>query len=184
MKRWQIVTSWNRELQTGKKDNTLSELQILEGIYEHLSAIEELPSRISSLSSRVSRVECSRNDSIYGALVYSIDTYKELQVHKALIEDVQTGVQMNIHTLGYIKSEQKDQIKADKEQMEEILKIKEESTRRFKVLVGMIVALMVILWVVFIVVTFWRKCTYFYWGFGILTRKYEEYSLICGLANW
>ena len=87
-------------------------------------------------------------------MVYSIDTYKELQVHKALIEDVQTGVQMNIHTLGYIKSEQKDQIKADKEQMEEILKIKEESTRRFKVLVGMIVALMVILWVVFIVVTF------------------------------
>lgn len=112
-----------------KKDNALSELQILEGIYEHLSAIEELSSRISSLSSRVSRVECSRNDSIYGALVYSIDTYKELQVHKALIEDVQTGVQMNIHTLGYIKSEQKDQIKADKEQMEEILKIKEESAR-------------------------------------------------------
>ena len=112
-----------------KQDKALSELQVLEGIYEHLSSIEELSSRISSLSSRVSRVEerlrepmeitnpmlkvygrgeFSRNDSIYGALVYSIDTYKELQVHKALIEDVQTGVQMNIHTLGYIKSEQKD----------------------------------------------------------------------------
>ena len=91
-----------------KQDKTLSELQVLEVIYEHLSAIEELSSRISSLSSRVSRVEerlrepmemlkvhgrgeCSRNDSIYGALVYSIDTYKELQIHKALIEDVQTG---------------------------------------------------------------------------------------------
>ena len=149
-----------------KKDNTLSELQVLEVIYEHLSAIEELSSRISSLSSRVSRVEerlrepmeitnpmlkvhgrgeCSRNDSIYGALVYSIDTYKELQVHKALIEDVQTGVQMNIHTLGYIKSEQKDQIKADKEQMEEILKIKEESAQRFKVVVRMLVAMIVLM---------------------------------------
>lgn len=148
-----------------KKDNTLSELQILEGIYEHLSTIEELSSRVSSLSSRISRVEerlrepieitnpmlkvhgrgeCSRNDSIYGALVYSIDTYKELQVHKALIEDVQTGVQMNIHTLGYIKSEQKDQIKADKEQMEEILKIKEENTWRFKVVVRMLVAIIVV----------------------------------------
>lgn len=147
------------------QDKTLSELQVLEGIYEHLSAIEELSSRISSLSSRVSRVEerlrepmeitnpmlkvhgrgeCSRNDSIYGALVYSIDTYKELQVHKALIEDVQTGVQMNIHTLGYIKSEQKDQIKADKEQMEEILKIKEENTWRFKVVVRMLVAIIVV----------------------------------------
>ena len=76
-----------------KKDNTLSELQVLEGIYEHLSTIEELSSQISSLSSRISRVEerlrepmeitnpmlkvhgrgeCSRNDSIYGALVYSL----------------------------------------------------------------------------------------------------------------
>ena len=51
---------------------------------------------------------------------------------------------MNIHTLGYIKSEQKDQIKADKEQMEEILKIKEESARRFKVVVRMLVAMMVV----------------------------------------
>ena len=51
---------------------------------------------------------------------------------------------MNIHTLGYIKSEQKDQIKADKEQMEEILKIKEESARRFKVVVRMLVAIIVV----------------------------------------
>ena len=61
---------------------------------------------------------------------------------------------MNIHTLGYIKSEQKDQIKADKEQMEEILKIKEESARRFKVVVRMLVALMAILLAIFIVVSF------------------------------
>ena len=95
-----------------KKDNTLSELQVLEGIYEHLSTIEELSSRVSSLSTRISRVEerlrepmeitnpmlkvhgrgeCSRNDSIYGALVYSIDTYKELQAQKDLIIDVQSG---------------------------------------------------------------------------------------------
>ena len=99
-----------------KQDKALSELQVLEGIYEHLSAIEELSSRILSPSSRVSRVEerlrepmeitnpmlkvhgrgeCSRNDSIYGALVYSIDTFKELKAQKALIEDVQSGVQMN-----------------------------------------------------------------------------------------
>ena len=88
---------------------------------------------------------CSRNDSIYGALVYSIDTYKELQVQKDLIIDVQTGVQMNVHTLGYIKSEQKDQIKADKEQMEEIQKIKEENARRFKIVVRLLVALIVLM---------------------------------------
>ena len=160
-----------------KQDKALSELQVLEGIYEHLSAIEELSSRISSLSSRVSRVEerlrepmeitnpmlkvhgrgeCSRNDSIYGALVYSIDTFKELKAQKALIEDVQTGVQMNIHTLGYIKSEQRDQIKDDKELKAEILKIKEENARRFKVVVRMVglVVLMMILLAIFIVVMF------------------------------
>lgn len=148
-----------------KKDNTLSELQVLEGIYEHLSTIEELSSRVSSLSTRISRVEerlrepmeitnpmlkvhgrgeCSRNDSIYGALVYSIDTYKELQAQKDLIIDVQSGVQLNVNTISYINSLQKDQIKADKEQMKEILKIKEESARRFKVVVRMLVAIIVL----------------------------------------
>lgn len=148
-----------------KKDNTLSELQVLEGIYEHLSTIEELSSRVSSLSTRISRVEerlrepmeitnpmlkvhgrgeCSRNDSIYGALVYSIDTYKELQAQKDLIIDVQSGVQLNVNTISYINSLQKDQIKADKEQMKEILKIKEESAQRFKVVVRMLVAIIVL----------------------------------------
>ena len=148
-----------------KKDNTLSELQVLEGIYEHLSTIEELSSRVSSLSTRISRVEerlrepmeitnpmlkvhgrgeCSRNDSIYGALVYSIDTYKELQAQKDLIIDVQSGVQLNVNTISYINSLQKDQIMADKEQMKEILKIKEENTWRFKVVVRMLVAIIVV----------------------------------------
>lgn len=148
-----------------KKDNTLSELQILEGIYEHLSTIEELSSRVSSLSTRISRVEerlrepmeitnpmlkvhgrgeCSRNDSIYGALVYSIDTYKELQAQKDLIIDVQSGVQLNVNTISYINSLQKDQIKDDRELKEEIQKIKEESARRFKVVVRMLVAIIVL----------------------------------------
>ena len=149
-----------------KQDKALSELQVLEGIYEHLSSIEELSSRISSLSSRVSRVEerlrepmeitnpmlkvhgrgeCSRNDSIYGALVYSIDTYKELQIHKTLIEDVQTGVQMNVNTISYINSLQRDQINDDKELKEEIQKIKEENARRFKIVVRLLVALIVLI---------------------------------------
>lgn len=148
-----------------KKDNTLSELQVLEGIYEHLSTIEELSSRVSSLASRISRVEerlrepmeitnpilqvgshkpLSRNDSLYGAVVKASEACRRLEDQKTLVEDVQTGVQMNIHTLGYIKSEQKDQIKADKEQMEEILKIKEESARCFKIAVRLLVASIVI----------------------------------------
>ena len=148
-----------------KQDKALSELQVLEGIYEHLSAIEELSSRISSISSRVGRVEerlrepmeitnpmlkvhgrgeCSRNDSIYGALVYSIDTFKELKAQKALIEDVQSGVQMNVNTISYINSLQRDQIKDDKALKEEIQKIKEENARRFKVVVRLLAALMVI----------------------------------------
>lgn len=149
-----------------KQDKTLSELQVLEGIYEHLSSIEELSSRISSLSSRVSRVEerlrepmeitnpmlkvhgrgeCSRNDSIYGALVYSIDTYKELKAQKALIEDVQSGVQMNVNTISYINSLQRDQIKDDKELKAEIQQIKEENVCRFKIVVRLLVVLIVLM---------------------------------------
>ena len=149
-----------------KQDKTLSELQVLEGIYEHLSAIEELSSRVSSLSTRISRVEerlrepmeitnpmlkvhgrgeCSRNDSIYGALVYSIDTYKELKAQKALIEDVQSGVQMNVNTISYINSLQRDQIKDDKELKAEIQQIKEENVRRFKIVVRLLVVLIVLM---------------------------------------
>ena len=149
-----------------KQDKALSELQVLEGIYEHLSAIEELSSRISSLSSRVGRVEerlrepmeitnpmlkvhgrgeCSRNDSIYGALVYSIDTYKELQAQKAVVEDIHSGVQMNVNTLSYINSLQRDQIKDDKELKAEILKTKEENARRFKIVVRLLVVLIVLM---------------------------------------
>ena len=84
------------------------------------------------------RGECSRNDSIYGALVYSIDTFKELKAQKALIEDVQSGVQMNVNTISYINSLQRDQIKDDKALKEEIQKIKEENARRFKVVVRMV----------------------------------------------
>lgn len=158
-----------------KKDNTLSELQVLEGIYEHLSTIEELSSRVSSLSTRISRVEerlrepieitnpilqvgphkpLTRNDSLYGAAVKASETCKRLETLRTLVEDVQSGVQLNVNTISYINSLQKDQIKDDRELKEEIQKIKEESARRFKVVVRMIVVLMAILLVVFIVVKF------------------------------
>lgn len=148
-----------------KKDNTLSELQILEGIYEHLSTIEELSSRVSSLSTRISRVEerlrepmeitnpilqvglhkpLSRNDSVYGAAVKASEACRRLEVLKILVEDVQSGVQLNVNTISYINSLQKDQIKDDRELKEEIQKIKEESARRFKVVVRMLVAIIVL----------------------------------------
>lgn len=149
-----------------KQDKALSELQVLEGIYEHLSAIEELSARISSLSSRVSRVEerlrepmeitnpilqvgshkpLSRNDSLYGAAVKSSEACRRLEALKTLVEDVHSGVQLNVNTISYINSLQKDQIKDGKALKEEILKIKEESSRRFKVVVRMMVSIAVIL---------------------------------------
>ena len=91
------------------------------------------------------RGECSRNDSIYGALVYSIDTYKELKAQKALIEDVQSGVQMNVNTISYINSLQRDQIKDDKELKAEIQQIKEENVCRFKIVVRLLVVLIVLM---------------------------------------
>ena len=91
------------------------------------------------------RGECSRNDSIYGALVYSIDTFKELKAQKALVEDVHSGVQMNVNTLSYINSLQRDQIKDDKELKAEIQQIKEENARRFKIVVRLLVVLIVLM---------------------------------------
>ena len=56
---------------------------------------------------------------------------KELQAHKAIVEDVHLGVPINVYTLTSINSLQRDQTM-------------EESVRRFKIVIRMLVVLIVI----------------------------------------
>lgn len=121
-----------------KKDNTLSELQVLEGIYEHLSTIEELSSRVSSLSTRISRVEerlrepmeitnpilnpgysreYSRDTCIYGALIKSIEACMGLTEQKNVLNDIVSDVKHVKSALEIIKKDQTKQNKASEDMM-------------------------------------------------------------------
>lgn len=153
-------------------NNALTELQLLEGIYEHLSIVEELSRNMTTLSGRVRKVEerllepmeitnpilkvgnhkeISRNDSIYGALVKSCEACHSLDAQKVVIEDIKSGVQKNWNTITDIREHQVNQKWIIKDINQEILNVKadvlkskEVADRRFKILIWMLVALMVI----------------------------------------
>lgn len=47
-----------------KQNNTLAEIQTLEGIYEHLSTIDDLSTTVSEMSTRLSKIEQTHNTSL------------------------------------------------------------------------------------------------------------------------
>ena len=92
-----------------KQNNSLTELQALEGIYEHLSTIDDLAKEVGVISTRLRKIEeqlkepieitdpmlnvgnsreYSRNTCIYGALIKSIEACIELTEQKKLLNDV------------------------------------------------------------------------------------------------
>jgi hypothetical protein len=153
-------------------NNALTELQLLEGIYEHLSIVEELSKNMTTLSGRVRKVEerlmepmeitnpilkvgnhkeLTRNDSIYGAVLKSSEACRSLDAQKVVIDGIKSGVQKNGETISNIWEHQLDQKWILKESKEELLNVKEHiqknkeiADRRFKIHVWMLGVLMVI----------------------------------------
>lgn len=92
-----------------KHNNSLTELQALEGIYEHLSTIDDLAKEVGVISSRLRKIEdrmnepveiadpilnpghsreYSRDTCIYGALIKSIEACIGLTEQKNVLNDV------------------------------------------------------------------------------------------------
>ena len=92
-----------------KQNNSLTELQALEGIYEHLSTIDDLAKEVGVISTRLRKIEeqlkepieitdpmlnvgntreYSRNTCIYGALIKSIEACIGLTEQKNVLNDV------------------------------------------------------------------------------------------------
>ena len=101
-----------------KQNNSLTELQALEGIYEHLSTIDDLAKEVGSISTRLRKIEeqlkepieitdpmlnvgntreYSRNTCIYGALIKSIEACIGLTEQKDVLTDITSDV-------GHLKS--------------------------------------------------------------------------------
>ena len=79
-----------------KQNNSLTELQALEGIYEHLSTIDDLAKEVGAISSRLRKIEeqlkepmnitdpilaqdLTRDTCIYGALAKSMEACREMK---------------------------------------------------------------------------------------------------------
>ncbi len=82
-----------------KQNNSLTELQALEGIYEHLSTIDDLAKEVGAISTRLRKIDerlkepvyitdpilaqdLTRDTCIYGALAKSMEACREVKEQK------------------------------------------------------------------------------------------------------
>ena len=88
-----------------KQNNSLTELQALEGIYEHLSTIDDLAKEVGAISTRLRKIEerlkepmditdpilgkdLTRDTCIYGALAKSMEACREVKEQKVKLNDI------------------------------------------------------------------------------------------------
>ena len=94
---YRIIRLQTYKFQTimAKQNNSLTELQALEGIYEHLSTIDDLAKEVGMISTRLRKIEeqlkepvnitdpilaqdLTRDTCIYGALAKSMEACREV----------------------------------------------------------------------------------------------------------
>ncbi len=98
-----------------KKDNTFTEIQILEGIYSHLSTLDDLTKEISTISARLNKIEAQQNapveiidttiyrnknnqitrdEAIYAGMIRSDCSYKELKNQNETLAKICADLQL------------------------------------------------------------------------------------------
>ena len=128
-----------------KQNNSLTELQALEGIYEHLSTIDDLAKEVGTISTRLRKIEeqlkepmeiadpilnpghsreYSRDTCIYGALIKSIEACMGLTEHKNILNDIVSDVR---HVKSALETIKKDQTKQNKASEDMMIAIKENA---------------------------------------------------------
>ena len=113
-----------------KQNNSLTELQALEGIYEHLSTIDDLAKEVGMISTRLMKIEeqlkepmnitdpiladdLTRDTCIYGALAKSMEACREMKFQikelKGISDDVKHVV-ADINLIRNIQTEMRSEI--------------------------------------------------------------------------
>ena len=154
-----------------KQNNSLTELQALEGIYENLSTIDDLAKEVGAILTRLRKIEeqlkepmeiadpilnpghsreYSRNTCIYGALIKSIETCMGLTEQKNVLNDIVSDVRHVKSALETIKKDQANQNKASENLMTIIKENAENIESNYKLIFAMFF-LVVIVIVVFAV---------------------------------
>ena len=150
-----------------KQNNSLTELQALEGIYEHLSTIDDLAKEVGAISTRLRKIEerlkepmeiadpilnpghsreFSRDTCIYGALIKSIEACMGLTEQKNVLNDIVSDVRHVKSELETIKKDQANQNKAVEDMMTTIKENAENSDYKliFAVLFFVVIVLVVL----------------------------------------
>ena len=158
-----------------KQNNLLTELQALEGIYEHLSTIDDLAKEVGAISTRLRKIEerlkepmeiadpilnpghsreYSRDTCIYGALIKSIEACMGLTEQKKVLTDITSEVRQVKSALEIIKKEQAKQINAFEELMTMVKEGTESIESNFKPVMAMFVLVIIVIAVLAVTIRF------------------------------
>ena len=141
-----------------KQNNPLTELQALEGIYEHLSTFDDLEKEVGEISSRLRKIEeqlkepmqisdpilnpghsreYSRDTCIYGALIKSIEACMGLTEQKNILSTITSEVRQVKSALEIIKKEQAKQNIASEDMIAAIKENAENTESNYKLIFAM-----------------------------------------------
>ena len=161
-----------------KQNNSLTELQALEGIYEHLSTIDDLAKEVGAISTRLRKIEeqlkepmeiadpilnqghsreYSRDTCIYGALIKSIEACMGLTEQKNMLNDIISDVRHVKSALETIKKDQAKQNKASEDMMIAIKENAETTESKHKLVFAMFFLVVIVIVVLAVALRLWLR---------------------------
>ena len=145
-----------------KQNNSLTELQALEGIYEHLSTIDDLAKEVGEISTRLRKIEerlkepmeiadpilnpghsreYSRDTCIYGALSKSMEACREVKEQKRKLNDITFELKQVKSLLDYLSKEQSMQSNVSEELMDAVKENTERIITHSKLIMAMLIVI-------------------------------------------
>ena len=161
-----------------KQNNSLSELQALEGIYEHLSTIDDLAKEVGAISTRLRKIEerlkepmeiadpilnpghsreYSRDTCIYGALIKSIEACMGLTEQKTVLNGIVSDVRHIKSALETIRKDQANQNKASEDMMTAIKENAENIESKHKLVFAMFFFVVIALAMLEVALRLWLR---------------------------
>ena len=150
-----------------KQNNSLTELQALEGIYEHLSTVDDLAKEVGAILTRLRKIEeqlkepvnitdpilaqdLTRDTCIYGALAKSMEACRDVKEQKIKLNDIITEQKHIRSLLDNISKGQSKQNSA----FEVLITMAKEGTKgidfNFKLIVMMSILIFVVITINFL----------------------------------
>lgn len=139
-----------------KQNNSLTELQALEGIYEHLSTIDDLAKEVGAITTRLRKIEerlkepmeitdpilgkdLTRDTCIYGALAKSMEACREVKEQKIKLNDITAELKQVRSLLDNISKGQSKQNSVSEELIDTVKNCIEYIGTHFKLIMAILI---------------------------------------------